>query len=72
MLRKEWFTTTEVAALVGFSDRWVRRQIELGRLHAYAFDPGGRRALRVRRVDFEDFRSEFFMPADEAPRRWGA
>lgn len=49
MLDKDWYTTSEVGDLLGFSDRWVRRQIELGRLKAIAYDAGSRRTLRVHR-----------------------
>ena len=63
MMRREWLTTVEVAQLLGFTDRWVRRQIELGRLRGYAFDAGSRRALRIRRRDLEAFRSRFFRDA---------
>lgn len=63
MDRREWLTTVEVAEMLGFGDRWVRRQIELGRLRAYAFNAGSRRALRVRRSDLEAFRKGFFRDA---------
>jgi excisionase family DNA binding protein len=65
MDRREWLTTVEVAEMLGFSDRWVRRQIELGRLPAHAFTGGSRRALRVRRSDLEAFRAGFFRDAME-------
>lgn len=63
MMRREWLTTVEVAQLLGFTDRWVRRQIELGRLRAYAFDTGSRRALRIHRRDLGTFRSRYFKDA---------
>lgn len=63
-MQREWLTTVDVAEILGFSDRWVRRQIELGRLHAYAFDAGSRRrALRIHRRDLETFRSRFIRNA---------
>jgi excisionase family DNA binding protein len=64
---KDWFTTTEVAEALGFSDRWVRRQIELGRLKAVAFDAGSRRSLRIHRHELAAFRSRYLHDATELP-----
>jgi excisionase family DNA binding protein len=67
VLRKDWYTTAEVGELLGFTDRWVRRQIELGRLKAYAFDAGNRRTLRIRRQDLDEFRRKFIHDARGFP-----
>jgi excisionase family DNA binding protein len=67
MLPKNWYTTSEVADLLGFSDRWVRRQIELGRLRASAFDAGSRRTLRINRRDLDAFRTRYIHDAQVLP-----
>jgi excisionase family DNA binding protein len=69
VIAKDWLTTTEIAELVGYSDRWVRRQIELGRLKAIAFDAGARRTLRVHRRDFAEFQGRYLHAATELPPR---
>ena len=69
MLPQNWYTTSEVADLLGFSDRWVRRQIELGRLRAAAFDAGSRRTLRIHRRDLDDFRARHIHDAYSYPPR---
>lgn len=70
MRNKEWYTTAEVGELVGgYSDRWVRKQIELGRLKAQAFDAGSRRTLRVHRVALLEFKSTFFYDARDLPAK---
>jgi excisionase family DNA binding protein len=67
VFRKEWMTTSEVGDLLGFSDRWVRRQVELGRLKAIAFDAGSRRTLRVHRRDLAAFQSHYLRDATDLP-----
>lgn len=67
VLRKVWYSTSEVAERLGFSDRWVRRQIELGRLKASAFDAGSRRTLRIRARDLEVFLRQYFHEAADFP-----
>lgn len=67
MTGKEWFTTSEVGDLLGYSDRWVRRQIELGRLKATAFDAGSRRTLRVHREDLSRFKARYLLDAADLP-----
>jgi len=64
---KDWYTTSEIAHLLGFSDRWVRRQIEMGRLKATAFDAGSRRTLRIHRRDLTAFQSQYLRDASELP-----
>ena len=67
MLRKEWLTTSEAADSVGFTDRWIRRQIEAGRLKAVAFDAGSRRTLRIHRRDLDEFRRRYLRDALDLP-----
>ena len=66
-MRKEWYTTGEVAELLGYTARWVRRQIEAERLTAYAFDAGERRTFRIRAADLEVFRRRFVRDARSLP-----
>jgi excisionase family DNA binding protein len=58
-------TAADAAAELGYSARWVRHQIELGRLKAYAFTAGKRRTLRIRREDLEDFRNLYVRDASD-------
>lgn len=67
MFTKDWFTTSEIAHLLGFTDRWVRRQIELGRLKATAYDAGSRRTLRIHRRDLAIFRIQYLHDATDLP-----
>ena len=69
MLRKRWYTTGEVADLLGYTPRWVRRQIEAGRLVAHAFDAGDRRSLRISDPDLERFRRVHIRDARDLPPR---
>ena len=60
-MRKMWFSTSEAAEyLGGFTDRFVRRQIELGRLRSQVFDAGGRPTHRIHRDDLDAFRRQYF------------
>ncbi len=67
MTDKAWLSTSEVADEIGFSDRWVRRQIEAGRLRAIAFDAGSRRTFRVHRRDLSAFRHAYLRDARDLP-----
>ena len=62
-------TIPEIAAELGYTRRWVLRQVELGRLAAVAFDAGGRRSYRVREVDFVAFRARYLRDARDLPVR---
>ena len=53
--------------LLGFTPRWVRRQIEAERLIAYAFDAGDRRSLRIRSDDLDRFMRRYFRDARALP-----
>ena len=56
MERDEWQSTEEVAREIGgVTPRWVRKQIENGRLRSRVLLTGGRVTYRVRRVDLDDF-----------------
>ena len=74
MKQKDWLSPREAAQALGYglSERFVRRQIELGRLRAIAFDAGGRRTLRIARDEIEAFRREFIHDGRDIPRRWQA
>lgn len=69
VIGKEWFTTSDIGDLLGFSDRWVRRQVELGRLKATAFDAGSRRTLRIHQTDLIRFKARYLHDATELPPR---
>ncbi len=60
-----FFTVTEVASILGISRRLVSNWIHQGALPAIRLGPG-RRLLRIRRVDLEDFvnRGEIQPPSD--------
>lgn len=66
-MRKQWYTTGEVAELLGFTPRWVRRQIEAERLTAYAFDAGDRRTFRIRAGDLDRFTRRYIRDARLLP-----
>lgn len=66
-MRKQWYTTGEVADLLGYTPRWVRRQIEAERLTAYAFDGGDRRTFRIRGSDLDAFIRRFVRDASRLP-----
>lgn len=68
-MRKKWYSTGEVADLLGYTPRWVRRQIEAERLKAYAFDAGQRRTLRIRGDDLDKFIRRFIANALSVPPR---
>lgn len=56
MGRDEWLGTEDAArAIGGVSSRWVRVQIEAGRLRARVLLTGGRPTYRIRRDDLEAF-----------------
>ena len=60
-MRKMWFSTSDAAEyLGGYTDRFVRRQIELGRLRSRVFDAGGRATHRIHRDDLDEFRRAYF------------
>ena len=69
MLRKEWYTTGEVAEMLGYTSRWVRRRVEEGELVAHAYDGSDRRTLRIHRSDLEAFRRRYIRDARELPPR---
>ena len=64
-----FYTAAEAAADLGYTRRWVLRQIELGRLVAVAFDAGGRRSYRIPDAALAAFRAHYLHDARELPRR---
>jgi len=55
MHEREWYSTQQVAQVVGITSQWVRRQIDAGRLNARYFDGAGRRTYRIHRTDLDGF-----------------
>ena len=55
MAEREWYSTQQVAQVVGMTSQWVRRQIDAGRLNARYFDGAGRRTYRIHRTDLREF-----------------
>ena len=64
-----FYTAGEAAAELGYTRRWVLRQIELGRLVAVAFDAGGRRSYRIPEAALAAFRARYLRDARDLPRR---
>ncbi len=63
----EWLGTEEAARVIGgVTPRWVRKQIEAGRLQARALLTGERVTYRIRRRDLEAFAAQYVR---ELPRR---
>jgi len=68
-MEKMWFSTCEAAVyLGGFTDRFVRRQIELGRLRSRVFDAGGRSTHKIHRNDLDLFLRRYFRWTDRPDR----
>ena len=61
-----WMSTEDVARETGMSPDWVRRQIAAGRLKANIWRVGKRPTIRIRRKDFDTFRSGFSVDSDDA------
>lgn len=59
MAEREWYSTQQVAQVVGMTSQWVRRQIDAGRLNARYFDGAGRRTYRIHRTDLREFLRRF-------------
>jgi excisionase family DNA binding protein len=66
-MEPDWLSTGDIAERVGYTVRWVERQIANGRLVAIAYDGGARRTFRVRREDFARFWLEYFHDARTEP-----
>ncbi len=64
-----YLTLPQIAAELGYTRRWVLRQVELGRLAVVAFDAGGRRSYRVREADYAAFCARYLRDARALPRR---
>lgn len=58
--RAAWLSTEDVARELGcVGPRWVRRQIEAGRLRATVLATGERVTYRVARADLSTFRVQY-------------
>jgi len=66
----EFFTVAETASILSISQRLVSKWIHQGALPAIRLGPG-RRLLRIRRVDLEDFvtRGEIQSPSESVTYR---
>lgn len=62
MKSDQWLSTDDVARAIGdVSPRWVRKQIESGRLRARVFLTGDRVTYKVSTVDFAAFMSTYVL-----------
>ncbi len=62
MGRDQWLSTEEVAREIGgVTPRWVRRQIEVGRLRARVLLTGERATYRIGTADLAEFRSAYVL-----------
>ena len=60
--RDDWLTTETAAAEIGgVTPRWVRLQIECGRLRARVLLTGNRPTYRIRRSDLDAFLDRFVV-----------
>ena len=58
----EWLSTEDVARSIGgVTPRWVRKQIECGRLRARVLLTGERVTFRISCADLADFVSRFVI-----------
>ncbi len=64
-----WWTTSQLACRWGYTDRFVRRQVELGRIDAIAFVAGSRRTYRIHRDEVRRFERLHFRPAGDLADR---
>lgn len=69
MKRPMWLSTEDVARELGFvQPRWVRRQIDAGRLRATVIATGERVTYRIARRDLEEFCKTYLH--DSRDRDW--
>jgi len=60
MRPERWHSTESAAEVIGgVSPRWVRLQIERGRLRARILKTGRRRTYRIRQESLDVFREEY-------------
>lgn len=70
MSTTDWLSTEDVAREIGgVTPRWVRIQIDEGRLRARVLLTGKRATYRVHRPDLEAFRARWILD-DARDRRW--
>lgn len=61
-MREEWVSTEEAAREIGgVTPRWVRAQIEAGRLRSRVLLTGARATYRINRRDLETFRRAYIL-----------
>lgn len=60
-----WISPNDAARTIGMGARWVRRQIDAGRLKATAWTAGDRVTYRIRVEDWEQFRVRYGRPSDD-------
>lgn len=59
---EDWLSTEDAAREIGgVSARWVRKQVETGRLRARVLLTGRRATFRIRRDDLDRFRSCYIL-----------
>jgi excisionase family DNA binding protein len=68
-MQAEWLSTEEIAIELGVSARWVRRQIQTGRLRARVYLTGERPTYRVRRAQLNEFLDRFSRETDSSVDR---
>lgn len=67
MARSQWLSTEDAARELGFAHaRWVRRQIDAGRLRATVVTAGQRPTYHIARRDFETFCKEHLRDSWDA------
>jgi len=62
MTRDRWFSTEDAAREIGgVTPRWVRKQVEEGRLRARVLLTGQRPTYRIREADLRTFRARYVL-----------
>ena len=68
MQDEDWVSTEDAAREIGgVTPRWVRAQIQAGRLRSRVLLTGSRATYRIRRVDLAEFVSTYIL--DDARNR---
>jgi excisionase family DNA binding protein len=62
MPEERWLSTEDAARLIGgVTSRWIRRQIEAGRIRSRMLATGARVTYRIRRDDLEAFVAAYIL-----------
>ena len=62
MSEERWLSTEDAARLIGgVTSRWIRTQIEAGRLRSRMLATGDRTTYRIRRDDLEAFVAAYIL-----------